>query len=425
MHARDRARVAVAVGGRDLGAPPRAAVARARGVSGGLPSTCASSESGSTAAAGPAARDSAARRHQLGDARVLARPGGRCGSRRRAGRATSSRKKRAERAPVDAPDDLADQVAVGQRVVAAGACPAPTTAPRAASAAVMRVPVVERLDRRAARGAPRGRRVWLEQRSGPGSPPCRPARTPASSARPARRGRAGRGRRACARTSAVIAFVVENTLTIVSRSHGRVRAASAWPPQRSTTGSPSTVAANDAPTSRPAAKFAANASRTAAKRGAHSPCTIWHQSSRSPSSVSVSSFVSSRSSPWSAVRSALELGHAPAAPLHAKVRLRLLEEALVALLEAHRVPAASPAPAISVGEGRGRAEGEAGQHAQTTHAIGNKKKPPNSFTVAGRSRLRSEPAAKPTSRYGIQLKKVPSAASGSQKSRSVSAEPTA
>src|SRR5262245_3841371 len=71
--------------------------------------------------------------------------------------------------------------------------------------------------------------------------------------------------------SAVIAFVVEKTLTMVSRSHGRVRAASAWPPQRSTTIRPSTVAANDAPTSRPASKLAANASRTAAKRESHSP----------------------------------------------------------------------------------------------------------------------------------------------------------
>src|SRR5262245_15605610 len=71
--------------------------------------------------------------------------------------------------------------------------------------------------------------------------------------------------------SAVIAFVVEKTLTMVSRSHGRVRAASAWPPQRSTTIRPSRVAANDAPTSRPASKLAANASRTAVKRGSHSP----------------------------------------------------------------------------------------------------------------------------------------------------------
>ena len=37
-----------------------------------------------------------------------------------------------------------------------------------------------------------------------------------------------------------IAFVVDQTLTMVSCSQGRVRAASAWPPQRSTTFTPST-----------------------------------------------------------------------------------------------------------------------------------------------------------------------------------------
>src|SRR5213593_227282 len=74
--------------------------------------------------------------------------------------------------------------------------------------------------------------------------------------------------------SAVMAFEVENTLTIVSRSHGRVRAASACPPQRSTTRLPPTMAANEAPTSRPAAKFAANASRTAPKRDRHSPWIV-------------------------------------------------------------------------------------------------------------------------------------------------------
>src|SRR5206468_733959 len=73
--------------------------------------------------------------------------------------------------------------------------------------------------------------------------------------------------------SAVIAFVVEKTLTIVSAVHRRVRPASAQPPQRSTTGSPSTVAANDAPISRPASKLRAKASRTSRKRAAHSPST--------------------------------------------------------------------------------------------------------------------------------------------------------
>src|SRR5262249_55597690 len=61
---------------------------------------------------------------------------------------------------------------------------------------------------------------------------------------------------------------------MVSRRHGRVRAASAWPPHRSTTSRPPIVAAKDAPTSRPASKLAANVSRTAANRGSHSPSII-------------------------------------------------------------------------------------------------------------------------------------------------------
>jgi hypothetical protein len=40
---------------------------------------------------------------------------------------------------------------------------------------------------------------------------------------------------------------------------------------RSTIGSPLRVAANEAPTSRPAVKFASNASLTASNPGAHSP----------------------------------------------------------------------------------------------------------------------------------------------------------
>src|SRR4030095_8995024 len=71
--------------------------------------------------------------------------------------------------------------------------------------------------------------------------------------------------------SAVIAFVVEKTSTMVSRAQGRVRAASACPPHRSTTVLPSTVAANEAPTSRPASNEAANVSRTAANLGSHCP----------------------------------------------------------------------------------------------------------------------------------------------------------
>src|SRR5262245_36153204 len=71
---------------------------------------------------------------------------------------------------------------------------------------------------------------------------------------------------------AVIPLVVEYTLTIVSRFHGWVFAASRCPPHRSTTSSPSSVTASAAPTS-PLSKFAANASRTRSNRFAHSPET--------------------------------------------------------------------------------------------------------------------------------------------------------
>src|SRR5262245_6281621 len=74
--------------------------------------------------------------------------------------------------------------------------------------------------------------------------------------------------------SAVMAFVVEKTLTMVLRCQGRVRAASACPPHRSTTVRPSTVAANEAPTSRPASNAAANVPRTAANLGSHCPSII-------------------------------------------------------------------------------------------------------------------------------------------------------
>src|SRR5262245_5384311 len=60
---------------------------------------------------------------------------------------------------------------------------------------------------------------------------------------------------------------------MVSRSHGRVRATSAWPPQRSTTVSPSTTTATAAPISSPSRRWAAKASRTGAKRGWQCPRT--------------------------------------------------------------------------------------------------------------------------------------------------------
>ena len=66
-------------------------------------------------------------------------------------------------------------------------------------------------------------------------------------------------------------LVVDHTLVMVSRSQGRVRASSAQPPQMSTTGSPSTVTATEAPKSVPLARLAASRSRTAAKRSSQRP----------------------------------------------------------------------------------------------------------------------------------------------------------
>ena len=73
--------------------------------------------------------------------------------------------------------------------------------------------------------------------------------------------------------SAVIVFVVDQTLTMVSRSQGFVFASSAWPPQMSTTTSPSSTTATDAPTSSPWSKLPANVCLTLSKRGSHVPWT--------------------------------------------------------------------------------------------------------------------------------------------------------
>jgi hypothetical protein len=61
-------------------------------------------------------------------------------------------------------------------------------------------------------------------------------------------------------------FVVEKTLTIVSLTHGSVRARSWYPPQMSTIGSPLRSTATDAPTSLPASRLRESASATPAKR---------------------------------------------------------------------------------------------------------------------------------------------------------------
>src|SRR5436190_1558281 len=64
----------------------------------------------------------------------------------------------------------------------------------------------------------------------------------------------------------------EYAFTSVSRSHGRVRPASAHPPQTSTTTRWSTTMQHAAPSS-PMSKFAANASRTAVNAASHAPPT--------------------------------------------------------------------------------------------------------------------------------------------------------
>src|SRR5258705_12352910 len=74
--------------------------------------------------------------------------------------------------------------------------------------------------------------------------------------------------------SATMPLVVEATLTMVSAPNGRVRAASAWPPQQSTTGTPSTYTHTAAPTSPRSVKLAKNVSRTAAKRRAQCPSIV-------------------------------------------------------------------------------------------------------------------------------------------------------
>src|SRR6266851_655934 len=102
--------------------------------------------------------------------------------------------------------------------------------------------------------------------------------------------------RTCAH-SEVIAFVVDQTLVRVSSSHGRVRAGSAQPPHRFTTGSPFATTATLAPISPRSAKFCANASRTGSKAGAQVP---W---------ISVSASVMRATSPGSA-----RPGAAPSSP---------------------------------------------------------------------------------------------------------------
>ncbi|CAM5727652.1 hypothetical protein SVIOM74S_05897 [Streptomyces violarus] len=91
--------------------------------------------------------------------------------------------------------------------------------------------------------------------------------------------------------SATGPLVVDHTLTSVSCSHGRVRAASAQPPHRSTTVLPPTVTATAAPSSPRPRKFSSNALRTAVKRASTGGVTLRpresnHTSTTSPGRVS-------------------------------------------------------------------------------------------------------------------------------------------
>ena len=70
--------------------------------------------------------------------------------------------------------------------------------------------------------------------------------------------------------SAVIVLVVDQVLRMESRCQGVVRAASAYPPHRSTTGSPSRYTATEAPTSC-ASSDSSSVSRTALNRSEYVP----------------------------------------------------------------------------------------------------------------------------------------------------------
>jgi hypothetical protein len=70
--------------------------------------------------------------------------------------------------------------------------------------------------------------------------------------------------------SAVIVLVTDQTFVIVSRCHGIVRSASANPPQTSTTGSPSTKTATEAPAS-PSSSSPASTLGTAVNSSSYEP----------------------------------------------------------------------------------------------------------------------------------------------------------
>ena len=198
QHARHRARVAVAVGGRDLRPPPGASCWPARVAASGCRSPCRAAIRAPAHPAPPrrsrppSAATISPQRAILGSAETDVEVGAerprhlvaeerperscpRCaGSPRRRGSRTSSRGTRSR-------------------------CPAPTTASRAASAATSCVPIVQRLERQPARRIAARPAVWLSSmRTGIVSLPAARELRPVA-ARRARRGRAARDRPACAR----------------------------------------------------------------------------------------------------------------------------------------------------------------------------------------------------------------------------------
>ena len=118
---------------------------------------------------------------------------------------------------------------------------------------------------------PREARPGATAGTRPGCRPCRRPRTRASTSRPARRRRARLPARACWRRSRSRPWSWRRRARACARPRRDRSSTSAMPPQRSTTFSPRWYALNDAPISRPLAKFASNASRTPSKPGAVVP----------------------------------------------------------------------------------------------------------------------------------------------------------
>ena len=103
---------------------------------------------------------------------------------------------------------------------------------------------------------------------------CRPGRTPASTAPPGHAGRVHRGRPADGRRCWSAPWSRSRCWPGCLRCHGRRPAASAKPPHRLTTRSPSTQTATAAPMSSRSVKLRMKASRTLSKPGAHEPFIV-------------------------------------------------------------------------------------------------------------------------------------------------------